>query len=138
MLFGKLVTLTSGWIAAWQPADYWTRICMILLSTVLIAVGIKLYLTANVVPQAADGLVQAIAKQSTQPLANVKNFFDLGSVALAATVSLLATGGVLGLREGTVIAALGVGRVLALLNRMDNGRIHRWIEHQQTDKEQPT
>ena len=50
-------------------------------------------------------------------MANVKNGFDITSISLAALISLVCTGGIVGLREGTVLAALGVGRVLALLEK---------------------
>jgi len=127
VIFGKFVTLTSALIAGWTPASYPEQLFMILLATVLIATGIKLYLLADLIPQAADGLVQTISRKWGFKIANVKNIFDLCSITLAAGVSLLVTGQVLGLREGTVIAALGVGRVLSLWNRLDRGRLHKLV-----------
>jgi uncharacterized membrane protein YczE len=127
VIFGKFVTLTSTMIAGWQPGSYIERLGMIALATIGIAVGIKLYLLADIVPQAADGLVQTISRKWGFKLPNVKNIFDICSVAVAASVSLIATGRLVGLREGTVICALGVGRVLALLNKMDGDRLYRLI-----------
>ena len=127
VLFGKFVTLTSGWLSGWQPKSYAEQLGMILINVVLLAIGIKLYLLADLVPQAADGLMQAISQKGNWKLANVKNIFDLCSISTAAAISLLATGSIIGLREGTVIAALGVGRVLALLNRIDGDRLHHYV-----------
>lgn len=127
VIFGKFVTLTSSFISGWTPGSYIEQLCMILLATVLIATGLKLYLLGDLVPQAADGLVQTISRKWGYKIANVKNIFDICSITVAASVSLLVKGQILGLREGTVIAALGVGRVLALWNHLDNGRLHKLI-----------
>lgn len=132
VLFGKFVTLTSSLIAGWEPQSYLERLGMILLSTVVIAIGIKLYLTANLVPQASDGLVQTLCAKYHWKLANVKNACDLASVAVAASVSLLATGGLIGLREGTLITALGVGRVLWLINRWFGEKLQVFVSENPT------
>jgi len=127
MIFGKFVSLTSVLVAWWNPGSYLEQLGMIALATVLIAVGLKLYLLANLIPQAADGLVQVISRKRGWKLANVKNVFDICSITLAASVSLLVTGEIIGLREGTVIMALGVGRVLALINWLDRDRLYRVV-----------
>lgn len=127
MIFGKFVSLTSTLVSWWNPGSYIEQLGMIALATVLIGIGIKLYLLADLVPQAADGLVQVISKRRGWKLANVKNVFDICSITLAASVSLLVTGKVIGLREGTVIMALGVGRVLALINWLDRDRLYRVV-----------
>lgn len=127
VLFGKFVTLTGAVIKNWVPSTYIEQLLMIVLATVLIATGIKLYLLAGIIPQAADGLVDTITRKTGRKLANIKNFFDLGSVALSCAVSLIFTGKLIGIREGTVIAAIGVGRVIALLNKIDNNRLHEFV-----------
>lgn len=127
VIFGKFVTLTSSLISGWTPGSYIEQLCMILLATVLIATGIKLYLLGELIPQAADGLVQTISRKWGFKIANVKNIFDICSITVATSVSLLVKGHIIGLREGTVIAALGVGRVLAFWNWLDHGRLHRFI-----------
>ena len=71
--------------------------------------------------------MQVISKKLSWKLANVKNVFDICSITLAASVSLLVTGEIIGLREGTVIMALGVGRVLALINWLDRDRLYRVV-----------
>lgn len=117
ILFGKFVTLSGVLISGWVPGSYIERLAMCALSIFLIAFGLKLYLLANIVPQAGDGLVLVISEKFGWKMANVKNGFDITSISLAALISLACTGGIVGLREGTVLAALGVGRVVALLER---------------------
>jgi uncharacterized protein len=127
VMFGYFVSFTGSLIASWVPETYIEQFSMILLSTVMVAVGFKLYLHANLIPQAGDGLVNVLVEKTGKSQALVKNVFDICSVVLAIVVSLIFTGKIQGVREGTVIAALGVGRVLALLNKLDNGRIQKFI-----------
>jgi len=127
VLFGYFVSFTGSLIKGWVPQSYIERLLMIILSTVMVAVGFKLYLHANIVPQAGDGLVNVIVQKTCKKQSTIKNLFDICSVLVAIVVSLIFTGKIQGVREGTVIAALGVGRVLAVLNKVDNGRIHRFI-----------
>lgn len=127
ILFGYFVSFTGSVITNWVPKTYLEQFSMIVLSTIMVAVGFKLYLHANLIPQAGDGLVNVLAEKTGKSQALVKNIFDICSVVLAIIVSLIFTGKIQGVREGTVIAALGVGRVLALLNKLDNGRIQEFI-----------
>lgn len=127
IIFGKFVTLTTSLLSGCGPHSYFEKLLMIIVSTVMIALGIHIYLLAKIVPQSGEGLVQTIAEKGGWKLADVKNLFDLLSVLVASLVSLLAFGKIVGLREGTVIAAIGVGRVLMLLSKVDNGRLHQLL-----------
>lgn len=133
ILFGYFVSFTGSLIKSWIPETYIERLLMVILSTVMVAVGFKLYLHGNIVPQAGDGLVNVITQKSGRKQSTVKNIFDICSVLVAILVSLIFTGKIQGVREGTVIAALGVGRVLAVLNKIDNGRIERFIFSKKED-----
>ena len=126
-VFGKFVTLNVGWLSGVHPASYGIRLLMILAATALIAIGLKMYMAAEIVPQAADGLVSTIARKKGKKTADVKNVFDLCSVGVSAFLSWIFRGKIEGIREGTLICALGVGRVLALLNKWDNGRLHDYL-----------
>lgn len=127
ILFGYFVSFTGTLIDGWDPQTYVVKLLMVILSTVMVAIGFKMYLHANMVPQAGDGLVNVIVQKTGKKQSTIKNLFDICSVLLAILVSLIFTGKIQGVREGTVIAALGVGRVLAVLNKIDNGRIERFI-----------
>ncbi len=115
VLFGKLIDLTSAWIAPLKPQSYLLKLAALLLGMVFIALAEKVYLPANVVYVPGDGLMAALAHKSRMKTATVKNLFDLSCVAVSAAAGLIFTGKIIGLREGTVIAALGIGRIMALL-----------------------
>ena len=93
------------------------RYAGLLVSIVIIALGMKMYMWADICPQATEGLVKAMSERFGMEFSLAKNIFDLASVAVAAIVSLLFLHKITGIREGTVIAALLVGRVAGLIEK---------------------
>jgi len=116
LLFGLFVSVCNRLLSFPTPEAYWARIALMLASVVVIALGILLYLRADLLPQPAEGLLLAIQKKSRWKLHNVKLFFDCAVVAIAAALGLAAVRHVVGIREGTLIAMLGVGRVMGVLS----------------------
>jgi len=117
MLFGLFVSLTNRILSFPTPEAYGVRILLMLASVVIIAVGILLYLRANLLPQPAEGLMLAIQKKTRWKLHNTKLLFDFAIVAIAAALSLITVHKVIGIREGTLIAMLGVGKVMGFLSK---------------------
>ena len=70
------------------------------------------------IPNPGDGIVQAIADFVRKPVGITKNCFDLFDVCLTAVICLAAGHKVIGIGLGTVLAVLGVGRVIALFNHL--------------------
>jgi uncharacterized membrane protein YczE len=115
-LFGLFVSLCNHLLSFPTPDAYWVRILLMLASVVIIALGILLYLRANLLPQPAEGLMLAIQKKTRWKLHNIKLFFDFIVVATAAALSFIAVHRIIGIREGTLIAMLGVGKVMGFLS----------------------
>jgi len=116
VLFGFFVSLNTRILSFPPPESYWERILFMLASVVIIAFGIFLYLRPNMLPQPAEGLILAIQKKSGWKLSNIKICFDCSVVAAAAALSLIAGHRLIGLREGTIIAMLGVGKVMGFFS----------------------
>ena len=115
-LFGLFVSLCNRILSFPAPEVYWVRILLMVASVVIIAVGIILYLRADLLPQPAEGLMLAIQKKTHWKLHNIKIIFDFTLVATAAALSLITVHKIIGIREGTLIAMLGVGRVMGFLS----------------------
>ena len=79
----------------------------------------------RVVPNPGDGIVQAIADCTHKRVGLVKNVFDLCNLALSASLGLLLTGGLVGAGVGSLLAMLGVGRVIAVWGRLTGKRLTR-------------
>ncbi len=117
-LFGWLVNL-AGVILAFlpEPGSYLHRMAYLLCSVPLVAAGVMMYLSPNILPTPGDGMSLAISRRSGKSLPASKTIFDCTMVAISAAVSLLAFRKLVGVREGTVICALTVGFVMRQLQK---------------------
>ncbi|NLO85174.1 MAG: hypothetical protein GX096_07090 [Clostridiales bacterium] len=117
VLFGYFVNWTKALLSGIVVDHYLLQLLSILISTVLIALGTTLYVSAHIVPQAPEGLILAICERWNQEFATVKLWFDITSVVLSALISLVFMHGIIGIREGTLIMAVLVGVVVKLLTK---------------------
>ena len=75
-------------------------------------------LNMRIIPNPGDGIVQAIADCIHKPVGFTKNCFDLFNICITISVGLIFARKLIGVGIGTVIAVLGVGRVIALFNSL--------------------
>ena len=88
------------------------------MAVVLTGVGAAMSLNMRIIPNPGDGIVQAIADCAGWQVGFTKNCFDLLNISFTIGVSLLFAGRPVGIGLGTVIAVIGVGRVIAVFNRL--------------------
>lgn len=93
---------------------YGVRLLYLFISMALIALGILLYLAPDLLSLPGEGIMQVMAAKSHQPLPVVKMRFDCTVSIIALILSLVYFRQFHGIREGTIIAAFGVGRILSL------------------------
>lgn len=93
---------------------YGVRLLYLFISMVLIALGILLYLSPNLISLPGEGIMQVIAQKLDKPLPVIKMCFDCTVSIIALVISLVYFHQLHGIREGTIIAAFGVGKVLSL------------------------
>ena len=127
-IFGSFVSLTNRIVCFPVPEAYIARLGLAVLSAILVAGGMFLYLCGNLIPQPAEGLCLAIEKKTGWKYSNVKVFFDCCLVSTATIISLVGLGKVVGVREGTLIAMLGVGRLIGIMIRYWKQPMTRFCE----------
>ena len=99
------------------PNNIIVRICMILISTVLVAIGIFFYLPADIMPLAGEGVMQAVSETTQIAFPKVKVSFDITMVAVSLVTCLLVLHNFGSVGIGTIIAAVLVGVVLGQIMR---------------------
>ena len=104
------------------------RFLFLLLAIVLTGVGASLSLFTRIAPMPADGAVQGIADFAGMGTGTTKNLVDLCCVLLTTSVSLLLARRLIGIGIGTLTAMLGVGRVVALVERLWGARLKALVE----------
>ena len=118
VVFGYFTTFCNYLVSFLPtPENLGIRIVMVLASTVFVALGIFLYLPANLIPLAGEGCMQAVSSVTHVEFSKVKIGFDCNMVLISAVtcLSLLHTLGSVG--AGTIIAAVLVGTLVGILNR---------------------
>lgn len=129
LVFSTLFGFFANSLAALLPftiPSYPGKLLMLAISSCLIAIGLFLYLQADIVPMPMEGLTLTIADKTGKPFHIIKIIVDVCSVAAGVAISLLATGQLNGIREGTIIAAILVGRVTGWLAKPLRQRVRRF------------
>ncbi len=119
VVFGYFTTFSNYLFSFLPTADNMViRLGMMLVSTVLIAIGIFFYLPSDIVPLAGEGAMKAISDKTNIVFNKVKIGFDISMVviSLIACLTVLRQFGSVGI--GTVIAAVLVGAVLGVLTKL--------------------
>ena len=101
---------------------YWQQWIICLIGILLVAVGVSLEVKAGVVVLAGEGVVLAICKVLPVRFGHMKVGFDVTLVVIACILSIVFTGRLQGVREGTVAAALLVGTLARQFGKL----LSRW------------
>lgn len=108
----ELQTAYAGHFAGSLPG----RLLFLLLAIVFTGVGAAMSLNMRIIPNPGDGIVQAISDNTGKTVGFTKNCFDLFNVCVTSFVGLLFVRQIVGIGLGTVLAVIGVGRVIAIFN----------------------
>ena len=102
---------------------YWQQWIVCLIGILLVAVGVSFEVKAGVVVLAGEGVVLAICKVLPKvKFGYMKVGFDVTLVVIACILSIVFTGRLQGVREGTIAAALLVGLIAKQLGKL----LARW------------
>lgn len=119
IVFGYFTTF-SNYLFSFLPTpeNLVIRLAMMLCSTVVIAFGIFLYLPADIIPLAGEGAMKAISDKTQVLFSKVKVCFDISMVVISLCACLLILHRLGSVGVGTVVAAVLVGSILGVINKM--------------------
>ena len=121
-LFGYLTDFGVWAVQRISYHAYWQQWIICLIGILLVAVGVSLEVKAGVVVLAGEGVVLAICKVLPVRFGHMKVGFDVTLVVIACILSIVFTGRLQGVREGTVAAALLVGTLARQFGKL----LSRW------------
>lgn len=96
---------------------YFLQLLMVFAGSAILGFGISLELISKATVQPGEGILIAIAFRTHMDFSRLKIIFDVTLVGLAALLSWLVLGQIVGLREGTLISALFTGPCVRLTSR---------------------
>jgi len=142
-IFGFFVDLTVFILGDFAIPTYAGQLAMLAISIVLIAIGVSMYLEAKLISLPPEGILLAfIQKYPKYTFARCKVVFDCGLVLIAVAITLLSLRGVYGVREGTVISAILLGRAIYYARRivvylLGKTRFYKIISNEGSEKRDP-
>lgn len=128
VMFGYFTTF-SNYLLTFipSPENYIIRLFFLMISIIFVAIGIFLYLPADIIPLAGEGAMQAISQKSGIEFSKVKVAFDTAMVFISGTACLIIIHGPGSVGAGTVISALLVGVVLSFIMKAFRFKLDAWF-----------
>lgn len=123
-VFGYFVDGAKSVLGDFMLPGYFGQLTMLAASILLISFSLVLYIDVKVAPMPAEGLVACIADRYGIPFSRVKTLFDCASVLAGAVLCGLFLKELVGIREGTVITAMLVGRLTGIIRK----KLTPWIQ----------
>ena len=118
--YGYLTDFSCWLIRSISVSGYLMQFVFMLIGCIILSFGIWIQFKGGVAMLPGEAMNRAISKITGRKYENVKIFFDLFYIAVAALICLVFLGKLKGVREGSIIAALAVGSMIKLLNRCFN------------------
>ena len=119
LLFGYFTDLGMWIVGALPNSHYGINLLWTIVGSAVIGFGVALGVIANVMLNSPEAFAKALGETIQKDFGNMKILMDVSWVSLSAVLSLvLFDGKLMGLREGTVIAAFSVGIFVKLFRSL--------------------
>ena len=116
--YGYLTDLSCWMIRNIFVSGYPMQFLFMLLGCIILALGIWIQFKGGVAMLPGEAMNRAISKATGKKYENVKIVFDILYIVVAAVICLVFLGELKGVREGSIIAALAVGSLIKVYNRI--------------------
>lgn len=125
LIFTRLLNIFSTYIPTAQNLGI--RFIVLTLAIICTGVGAAMSLSMQLVPNPGDSIVQSLAEGFNKSVGLTKNLFNCFNLCITLCISIFIAHQIVGVGIGTVIAVLGVGRVIALFHHIFEYKIEELI-----------
>lgn len=115
--FGWFIDICMSLLWFLNPQQYLLQIFDLLMGCFILGIGVYMEMLADVVMLPGESFVRAIVFRWKTEFGLTKVCFDVSMTVFAVLLSIIFSGGLLGVREGTIIAAILVGFIARLIGR---------------------
>ncbi|MGM9567810.1 MAG: YitT family protein [Clostridia bacterium] len=116
-IFGYVIDLTMFCISALNPVHYIAKVLVMCFGCVILAFGVYLEVLGDVVMLPGDAFARVIAKITKKEFGTIRMISDTTMVIIAAIICLVELHALVGVREGTIFAALTIGNIVKFYTR---------------------
>lgn len=117
-IFSAFIDLNMALTANMTPPNYLWALATLALGCLCQALGVVLELKPNVAIMSAEGFVKYASRRYGREFGRLKVCFDVTLVSLAVVCSLVLSGRIEGVREGSVVAALATGYLVTAISSL--------------------
>ena len=115
---GWLIDAAMWFLTPFNPEVYLVKVLTVILGCVIIALGAYLCVSASLLVLPGDGFVQVLAQVTGKSFGGVRVISDTTQILIAAVLCLIFLHALVGVREGTIIAAILVGSIVKIFARI--------------------
>lgn len=117
-VYGYLTNL-SCWLIRGLSADtYFWQFTFMILSCFILGFGIWVQLQGKVAMLPGEAMNRAISQVTGKKYENIKIFFDVLYIVISAVLCMIFFGKLIGVREGSIVAAVLIGNIIKLYNKI--------------------
>ena len=124
LVFSGLLSL-CGMVLDFTLPHLWQNLLLLVLGIVLTGVGAAMTVNMRLVANPADALAQTVGEVTKKGMGLGKNIIDFSAVGITLLIGLIAVHRPVGIGVGTVVAMIGIGRVVAIFNHFFKEKMNR-------------
>ena len=117
VVFSASIDVFMAMLSFYAPQQLFTRVLSAVAGCIVLAFGISVEVAPDLIMVPGEGIVAAISKVSGRRFGSVKVMFDVTLILIAALLSWLFFGNIVGVGVGTLLSAVSVGQFVNLINR---------------------
>ena len=119
-VYGYLTDFSCKLISGLQANNYIMQFALMILSCFVLGFGIWIQFKGGVAMLPGEAMNSAISEVTGIKYENIKIFFDVLYIVIAAAICFIFVGKLEGVREGSIIAAVLIGNIIKLYNSLYN------------------
>ena len=119
-VYGYLTDFSCKLISGLQANTYIMQFTLMILSCFVLGFGIWIQFKGGVAMLPGEAMNRAISEVTGKKYENIKIFFDILYIIVAAAICFIFIGKLEGVREGSIIAAVLIGNIIKLYNSLYN------------------
>ena len=119
-VYGYLTDFSCKLISGLQANTYIMQFALMILSCFVLGFGIWVQFKGGVAMLPGEAMNRAISEVTGKKYENIKIFFDVLYIIVAAAICFIFIGKLEGVREGSIIAAVLIGNIIKLYNSLYN------------------
>ena len=127
-VYGYLTDFSCKLISGLQANTYIMQFALMILSCFVLGFGIWIQFKGGVAMLPGEAMNRAISEVTGKKYENIKIFFDVLYIIVAAAICFIFIGKLEGVREGSIIAAVLIGNIIKLYNSLYNNLTRKKLQ----------